>query len=240
MGSFDVVAEKFDQLWFFSASYQNWMLKNVCQLLSLEKTDRFADLGGGTGAFTAKVAAAAELDHPAACVEPSREMLSMANCIGGLHTYHSTAEEFASKRPRGINKALIKEAVHHIKDRKAFWSNLFADADMDKTVVVTRPKRPGFVLFEQAYEAFSESQPHLSELQGEIESVGLNAQVDMQSWKVELPKEEWFGLLRMRFNSALFTCSDRDIEEGILQIDDALDGSTILFEDTIIYLSASR
>jgi hypothetical protein len=88
--------------------------------------------------------------------------------------------------------------------------------------------------------AFSESQPELDILLGEIAASGLGAVTSREEYRVEIPKDRWYAMLRARFMSNLAGFTSDEIEKGILEIDDQLDGDQIRFIDHLLFVLVER
>lgn len=233
--AYDKLSSKFDALWLFSDEYKSWMERCVQEVLELNCDSLFADIGGGTGTLTSSVAMKAGIPK-ALCVEPSTEMLNQARKYPNLILKNLTAENFA-KNSAGWNRILIKEAVHHINDRCTFWKDLRKGNPEARVLVVTRPCRPGFLLFQQAYQKFAQNQPSLEVLLNEVCSSGYKVNVMKKSWPVEMKKKDWYFMLQSRFISDLAYMTDEEIRNGILEIE--LNHSAtekIKFNDELIFI----
>jgi SAM-dependent methyltransferase len=234
--AFDKLSTAYDSLWFFSEKYQTWMENNIREALILQSDSVFADIGGGTGVVTARLALNARISR-ATCVEPSAEMLRQATKYPNLVLENSTAEMFAESK-NGFNRILIKETIHHIKDRKYFWINLKKNNPNSRVLVVTRPCKPGFLLFEKAYKEFEKNQPSSTTLVEEIEGSGYKVTLSQKAWPVEMPKQKWYQMLESRFISDLFKLTDEEIRQGIQEIEKThKDSNSITFNDNIIFIS---
>lgn len=233
--SFDSLSENYDSLWFFSNDYESWMDSKILSFLDLSEESRLVDLGGGTGIVTARLVEKSPVDH-ATCIEPSIEMLGQAKKYPFLICENLDAESFSNKKS-GYTHILIKEAIHHINQRDRFWRKLKENNPGATVLVVTRPARPGFLLFDAAYKAFEQSQPSVDVLLEEASGSGFDAQVFVESWPVDMEKERWFEMMRSRFISDLFKFSDIEIENGISEINKTLRSDRVRFDDNLIFMS---
>ena len=85
------VVDAYEQAFFYeSGPYQEHLLREIALHLRLAPDSRLADVGGGTGNFTAALAKAAGLIRPALCVDFSADMLKLAAAQPGVEA-----------RPRG-------------------------------------------------------------------------------------------------------------------------------------------
>lgn len=238
MKSFGDIASKYDNLWFFSEAYQSWMVERIIKNLNLADDDNLCDLGGGTGRIIDNILEMIPLTKEPVCVEPSKEMLAEARKMPHVICVEDTAENYVREN-LGLEKILIKEAIHHFQDRRLFWRNLASNSPGCQVLVVTRPQRPGFPLFEKAYEKFADGQPSIEVLIEEAENSGFKVSAIEESWDISMPSDQWFELLRNRFISDLFSFSDREIDQGIDSMRQSVIGDKVSFKDKIIFLRAS-
>lgn len=239
MKGFDGIAKSYDDLWFFSDDYQNWMLNKILSYLMLGKNDLFADIGGGTGVVTEKLKKSIGLNKSPYCVEPSAEMIAEAKKYKDLICVNQEAEQFVVDKLE-LDKVLIKESIHHVRDRVEFWNQLYAGSPNARVLVITRPQKPGFPLFEEAYRSFSRYQPSIELLEDEIKRAGLFCKVFKESWEVSLPKGNWFDMLRARFISDLFEFSDDEIEAGISELSCRFQEEDVSFSDELVFIMVSK
>lgn len=235
--SFNSISEQYNDLWHFSTEYERWMDRNIIELLGLDSKSIFGDLGGGTGSVTNRLREACRMDV-ALCVDPALLMLKKEPINDHLIKLCQSAEDFA-KEPEGeLTHILIKEAIHHFENRAQFWQNIKANQPQAKILVVTRPQRPGFVLFEACYERFALKQPDINTLIDEARQAGFNARWQACAWSVSMPKDRWYNMIRARFMSDLFAFTNEQIEQGIEEIDAKFSGEIIEFQDTILFMVA--
>ncbi|OHY73667.1 hypothetical protein BCA33_18410 [Marinobacter sp. AC-23] len=234
--AFSRISREYDDLWLLTEGYRDWMLKKILEHLKIHTDSKFADLGGGSGLFTHLLKEGVPLESDAICVDPSEAMLLNAGQYRGLQTYCESAEVFA-QRQMPLNRILIKESIHHIRNRQSFWKKISSGLTSNgRILVVTRPSLPGFPLFKRAMTAFSESQPELEVLLSEISASGLRSVANTEEYYVEIPKERWYTMLRARFMSSLTSFTSDEIEQGILEVDGQLDGDQIRFTDRVFFV----
>ncbi|WP_300499562.1 class I SAM-dependent methyltransferase [Marinobacter sp.] len=236
MTAFSGIARDYDDLWLLTDGYRDWMLAKTLGHLRMRKNSKFADLGGGTGMFAHLLKLGVPLDSDAICVDPSDAMLLNAGQYRGLQTYCESAETFA-QRQVPLDRILIKESIHHVRNRQSFWKKISSSLRPDgRVLVVTRPSLPELPLFKRGMTAFSESQPELDILLEEIAASSLSSVTNTEAYYVEMPKERWYAMLRARFMSSLAGFTSGEIEQGILEIDGQLDGNQIRFTDHLFFV----
>tara|TARA_R110002124_G_scaffold42233_1_gene130069 strand:- start:495 stop:1226 length:732 start_codon:yes stop_codon:yes gene_type:complete len=236
MTAFSGIARDYDDLWLLTDGYRDWMLAKTLGHLRMRKHSKFADLGGGTGMFAHLLKLGVPLDSDAICVDPSDAMFLNAGQYRGLQTYCESAETFA-QRQVPLDRILIKESIHHVRNRQSFWKKISSSLRPDgRVLVVTRPSLPELPLFKRGMTAFSESQPELDILLEEIAASSLSSVTNTEAHYVEMPKERWYAMLRARFMSSLAGFTSGEIEQGILEIDGQLDGNQIRFTDHLFFV----
>ena len=216
------------------------MLSHITRHLELEKDDVFVDIGGGTGVFTKLVSTHAELESTPFCIDPSKEMCAKAEASGGIHVICEDANKFVS-RNMDYDKVLIKEAIHHIKDRRHLWNGLFSHLRFGgRVLVVTRPQITPMPLFKAAKDAFFKNQPPCEFLVDELKSEGFLVKSNIDTYSLVLDKKIWYSMIKSRFMSDLAGFSDDEIKHGILEIDSIFPGGTIKIDDSIVFVFASK
>lgn len=237
---YDVIANEFDEVWTFSEDYENWMIETISHYLDIKIDDIFVDIGAGTGKFTEKLIKYNSINS-ATCVEPSIEMCKILSKNKHFNVFCETAEEFFEGKLYRCDKLLFKEVVHHVKNRKILFENIFSNLNQNgRLLIITRPKVVEFPFFERASEAFIHSQPDYHIFEQELEASGYIVQTKMEYFNVSITREQWYQMLRKRFMSNLSTFSTETIEEGIRELE--LKGSNPKFQflDKMIFITAMK
>lgn len=236
---YDIIAKKFNQLWQFSPEYKEYIFTQIHSLLHLVPTDILVDIGGGTGTFTKRLYDDVPL-HKAYCVEPSKEMSAKASEINGLDAICTDAEGFISLE-LNYSKVLLKEVVHHLKNRAFVWEKLYAQLPFGgKILIITRPQEVEFPFWQEAKNAFKKNQPPSDLLCNELTECGFKVEVESGLHTFELSKEEWYIMLKHRFMSDLAPFSDDEIECGIREIEEIYTESMLRMNDHLIFITASK
>jgi ubiquinone/menaquinone biosynthesis C-methylase UbiE len=107
----------------YSPDFVRTLTSKMIEELRLHEDDRFVDLGCGTGMYTVDLLQQVPLRQPAIGVDPFAEMLAHIPDDAHIVAVQADALEF-SARAGSYDKVLIKEAVHHIDQRKQLFRNL--------------------------------------------------------------------------------------------------------------------
>ncbi len=236
---FDTIADVFNRIWHFSDGYKAFVTRHIHADLELHSGDTLADIGGGTGSFTSRLAQEADLRR-AYCVEPSPPMCAEAAKLPEITAVCTDAEGFlALEHP--FTKMLFKEVIHHIGDRRALWRRIRPLLpDNGRLLIITRPQRTLFPFFEAAHEAFGRHQPSLEALESELAEGGFVTETRHHHYTFTLSKEEWYTMVRHRFMSDLGIFSDEEIEEGIEEIERLYPSDRVEITDHLLFITAAK
>ncbi len=236
---FDRIAEIYNRVWFFSASYQDNMVNNILSLLQLDSDDILVDIGGGTGAYTRLLLEKAGL-KAAHCIEPSYRMYREAAKIPSITSHCADADEFM-RMELNFTKVLLKEVVHHLPNRPVLWNYLYTTLpERGRVLLVTRPQATTLPLFEAATAVFRTKQPHHDVLLAELRGASFSTDVSITPFHFTLAKSSWCELIKHRFMSDLAGFSEEDIQQGLQEIDKSYPGEEIEILDEIIYILGKR
>jgi len=236
---FDSIADVFNRVWHFSDGYKDFVISHILSDLDLSSSDTLADIGGGTGSFTSRLAKEANLMR-AYCVEPSSAMCSEAEKIPDITAVCADAHEFTTMS-YPYSKLLFKEVIHHIKDRERLWLKTFEQLPKGgRLLIITRPQTVAFPFFITLRRAFAQNQPDPSLFESELTKIGFNIHTEQRSHTFTLPKKTWFEMLRHRFMSDIAPFSDEEIEKGIREIDADYPEDTVDIIDHLIFITASK
>lgn len=236
---FDSIADVFNRIWYFSDNYKDFVIQHIIKDLTLSEQDILADIGGGTGTFTSRLAYETSLKK-AYCIEPSAAMCDEASKLEHITAICSDAHTFlTSKTP--FTKMLLKEVIHHISNRENFWSKAYDALPVGgKLLVITRPQHIAFPFFEAAKEAFARNQSPHEVFETELSKYGFIITTSRRNHTFTLPKESWYEMLRHRFMSDLGVFSDEEIEAGIGEIEINYPDETIDIIDNLIFITATK
>lgn len=236
---FDSIAEHFNRIWYFSDDYKDFVISHILNDLKFTPDDILADIGGGTGSFTARLHNEGAFGR-AYCIEPSAPMCDEASKFSNITTVCTDAHGFL-KQNIPFTKMLLKEVIHHITDRETFWLNAYNSLPYGgKLLVITRPQQISFPLFDAAREAFARNQPPHEIIETELLKSGFDIHTSHRSHTFALNKKSWYEMLRHRFMSDLGVFSDQEIDEGIKEIESRYDGEMIDIIDHLIFITADK
>jgi len=236
---FDSIADVFNRIWYFSDDYKDFVIAHILHDLSLSSQDILADIGGGTGTFTSRLANEAHVTKTY-CIEPSPAMCDEAAKLPAITAICSDAHAFLAEAIP-FTKMLLKEVIHHIGEREIFWKNVYeALPHGGKLLIITRPQHIAFPFFKAAKEVFARNQPPHELFETQLRKCGFEVETTLRSHTFTLPKESWYEMLRHRFMSDLGIFSDEEIEEGIREIEANHPSERIDIIDNLIFITATK
>ncbi len=239
MNHYDTIADLFNTVWHFSDEYKEFVHSHIMADLALTSTDTLVDIGGGTGIFTSRLAHEADLQC-AYCIEPSPAMCDEASKLDNIRAICTDASGFCTLN-LPYTKLLLKEVIHHIRDREEFWKNIHHQLPpTGKLLIITRPQHIAFPFFDAAKEAFAANQPPHDVLVSELQKGGFSVETQCRSHTFTLPKQQWYLMLRHRFMSDLSHFSDQEIEEGIDEIEKKYPENHLTIVDNLIFITATK
>jgi len=211
------------------------------------------DLGCGNGCFankfTAHIAPTYQIQS-CICVDPYPEWLNG----WGASTYadnnsHITktlcmnAFDFSQMPQQQMNYShlLMKEMIHHLDESTLlqFFNGIIdqLDEQQDGTVVIiTRPNETNYPFFERIHELWKSTQIPYENVVVHMKNAGFDVSVEMATLPVTLQKQEWISFIEKKTWSVFSMCSEEEMVNGLNQLQNDLDGGTISFLETLIFI----
>jgi len=193
------------------------MVANFVQrFLPLARDDQLVDIGGGTAKVSLAIQSDVGMTKPVVCVDPSQEMLEVAQKNGAI-TIQATAESFLASKPDYPLKVVFMNAcIHHFKDLDFVLSKLaeyMPDGGMCVLVLNTITSVP--MLMGDLI-----SKLKSSEFQTLAESKGLKWKSESKAIVQEVEKALFYECIRQRYTTPLLQFSDEELEQGIQELEE--------------------
>jgi len=214
--------------------YQEEVALLCKKYLDLQPHHHLVDLAGGTGALGAALASMAKLTTPVLCVDPSKEMLEVAESKEGVSSLCMSAEDWSAKEGK-VDRVVIRGALHHFTREllPAILSGIFAKLTSGGRLVVEKPADSFTCLpYPDRVVALMDSmEPQREEVLKLLTEAGFKAECHRHKFLVEKPKFELFESFRARLCSGFSMFSDTEIEQGILEVDSQFPGPVVEYTD---------
>lgn len=241
---YDSISKNFEENWFFTEDYFPTLCAELTNKLSLKNGDKFADLGCGTGNYTAEIIrrSGCELNYILG-VDFSEQMIEQFTLRGANYKgISSDLESFASSTELQFDKILLKEVIHHIKNNKKFYSELNNILNTSgEALIVTRPQETNFPFFDKALKFFSENQISKSNIINSLHNAEFSTDVSEVKINISISKKQLFKMIKNRFMSTFNNFTDDEIELGIEEVNQKFaESDTIEFYDELIFITAIK
>lgn len=235
---YDRLADTYDENWAYSPEFIRWMTGCIVDRLGVDRDDRVADIGCGTGLYARGLAAGT---GRVVCADPSAKMLEQLPAGEAYLPVQASAEQITSGEVQlpydRFDAILVKEAIHHVDDRRAVLGGLAGLlAGGGKLLVVMLPTRIEYPLFADALALFERLQPDPEDVAGHMREAGLRADITYESFPLSFTKPKYLAMVRSRYMSLLSSFTGEQIERGIEEIDQRYPEETLSFPDRFAFV----
>ena len=217
------LAPQYDKFYHFQSQARvNFIERHV----PLTKDDQLVDIGGGTGQVSLKIRSDLGLTKPVVCVDPSQEMLDVAKKNGAI-TIKATAEEFFATKPEcPLKVVLMNGCIFYFKDIEFVFTKLAEY--MPKDGVCIAVEFSSLPLFKGVSEACGGISAMGESFSTTVESSGFNWKMISTKESVDVNKAMWYEGIRNRCNTGLLNFSDKELEQGIEELEEKFGGKDVL------------
>jgi len=242
---YDNLSKVYDDLWFYSDEFVNFMTDHIIQKLELNPTDKVLDLGSGTGIYSKNILEKNSFQQKISCVDLSKKMLKILENHPNIEAIHSDAISFCRKKNDEFDKVFVKEMFHHlsISERSVLYKALFQAMKINGVVgILQLTPTIEYPLFQNALDYFEKNQIHYHDIEKGLIDAGFSeVQTLFISYPLEIPKEKYINMIANRYMSLLSNYSDEEIEMGIEEVNEKYKNEVILkFEDTFVMVIGKK
>ena len=238
---YQTLAQKYDQFWGSSPEFINFLTQKIIESLKLVSEDILVDLGCGTGIYSKAITSQLPLDNPIICVDPSEKMLSKIPKSNQYQPLIKDAVEFADESGK-YDKILIKEMIHHIKDKEKLLQGLFERLNSGGILLlILLPPSIEYPLFREALRIYEAVQPHYNNLVNLLQKIGFQTTVNFVDYPVSIPKEKYFEMVENRYMSLLSRFDEQQLQQGLAEMKQKYhQQSNLEFDDRFVFISANK
>ena len=155
------------------------------------------------------------------CVDPSIDMLKIAQAKDGTKPCLATADTFFTNHDHSLpkyNKILINESAHLFSEPQATFRKAFEYLpENGLLVLVTRSSHCTFPMWKALNEKFAPLS--VEDFKNYLEDAGFKLMMVLEVGTAKMTKSDWYDKLRKRAFTVLSEFSDEEIEEGIQELD---------------------
>jgi hypothetical protein len=136
----------------------------------------------------------------------------------------------------------VKEAVHHIDDRKTLFKNIHERlTDGGILLLVHVPPNVKYPLFSQALERCLDWHADPDELTTLLEETGFKVEREGLDFPHSIPKEHYFQMVANCYMSVLTSFSEEELAAGLAEMEEKYADQDVLeFVDHFDYLTAIK
>ena len=226
-GHYERLASEYDQFFDFLSRVKADFIQ---RFVPLSKDDQLVDVGGGTAQVSLMIHSDLGMTNPVVCVDPSQEMLKVAE-KNGAKTIHSTAEDFlvSGKTQFPLKVVLMIGCIHHFQDINLVFSKL-SECMPENGVcfIVQQPPETTLPLFRAAKQAFADTSKRLEPISEVLQTKGFQCKIVRGVESVQLKKGFWYSAIRNRVVSGFERLSDEELEQGIKELEEEFSREVIL------------
>jgi len=235
------LAGMYEDLWFYSEDFVQFITKKIIEYLSLKKTDILIDLGCGTGIYAKEINNQMQLYNPIICVDSSNKMLEQIPNNLKYKCVEMDAIDFSALSGT-YNKIIIKELIHHINDLDLLLGNLFQRLTSGGILLlILLPPTIDYPLFNKALRKYEEAQPNYNNLASLLSKIGFHVAVNFVEYPLAIPKSKYLQMVQNRYMSLLSTFDDEELALGLAEMEQKYaEQSTLKFSDRFVFITASK
>lgn len=235
------LADNYNRYLYYSPRFVRRLTGKMIEMLRLREDDTFVDLGCGTAIYSLDIIDQVPLRTPVIAVDPFTEMLDQIADEAPVEKRPLTALEF-SEQPGAYDKILIKEAIHHVREKARLFGNLHDRLTQHGILLLVHiPPRPDYPLFDKALERCETWHAHPDDLTRMLEEVGFRVERDTVEYDHALAKDHYVRMVRERYMSVLASFTDEELDHGIAEIEERYkDHDVLRFTDHFDYLAAIK
>lgn len=229
---YERMADNYDSHLSYSGDFVHTLSRSMVEKLRLSEEDRFVDLGGGTGLYTAAILELVALRHPPLLVDPVAAMLDQASEDLGARKLAQGAVAWATDaaaQGETYDKVLMKESIHHIEARAKLLGHLHdCLAPGGALLLVHIPPQIEYPLFTAALERSLEWHADPDELERLVKEAGFDVERETFEYRHRIPREQYVQMVSDQYMSVLSTFSEAEIEAGMAEIEERYGDTDVL------------
>ncbi|MFN8392054.1 MAG: class I SAM-dependent methyltransferase [Bdellovibrionota bacterium] len=227
-----------NETWISTPEYISYAASQVVEWWGHPHSGKFVDLGCSRGGITLAIA---KLLPDAVTVEgvDSAPVIPPKSVTGRVTFYELDAIEYLrAQATESIDGILLKQVMHCFSAERQ--TQLFEEMTRTMTssgkilvLGLPEPSRVRVPLFRAALERYDEEYQNADSIVLLAKEFGFRAEASEFCFPVRVSREAYFNMIRRRFLSSLRDLTDRQIEEGIRELEASHPGSEIAFDDKL-------
>jgi ubiquinone/menaquinone biosynthesis C-methylase UbiE len=212
------LAHRYDEFLLYSPDFVRALTSKMIGMLELQPDDVLVDLGCGTAIYSSDILRQVPLTTEVLGVDPIEEMLRLIPSESGIRPVCEGALEF-SRQPNRFDKVLMKEAIHHVEDRRSLLGGLQRGLRRGGRILLVHvPPKVQYPLFGAALEFCERWHADPDELEALMHELGYAVERDGLDYAHSIPRDAYFAMVENRYMSALSSFSDEELAAGLAEM----------------------
>ncbi|MFQ5700111.1 MAG: class I SAM-dependent methyltransferase [Myxococcota bacterium] len=212
------LANRYDEFLLYSPDFVRALTSKMIEMLELQPDEVLVDLGCGTGIYSSDILRQVPLKTEVVGVDPIEEMLKLIPPESGIRPVCQDALEF-SREPNRFDKVLMKEAIHHVDDRRSLLAGLRQSLPRGGRILLVHvPPKVQYPLFRAALERCERWHADPDELEALMRELGYAVERDAVDYAHAIPRDSYLAMVENRYMSALSSFSDEELAAGLAEM----------------------
>jgi cyclopropane fatty-acyl-phospholipid synthase-like methyltransferase len=239
---YNKLSSQFENCWYFSDEYVETNKRQIIDNLKLNKDDIFLDLGCGSGLYSKLIHNEIQFKNKIICVDFSSMMINQINgfeCV----KFQENIVNFSARNIK-YNKILCKEVIHHLNkaERQTLFKNLYNNLEINGILLIIYfNQHTNLPLFENAIKMFARNVTEPDIIIKELVAIKFEVGFLKFTLPIKINKQKYYDSLRNRFISVLEHFTDREIENGIVELETKYYSTNkFVIDDNMISILATK
>jgi SAM-dependent methyltransferase len=222
------LGDRYDEFLYYSPEFVRALTTKMIEMLELAPDDLFVDLGCGTGMYSIDIIEQVPLKADVIGVDPFVEMLRRIPPEARIKGVVQDALAFSAE-PGEYDKVLMKEAIHHVEDRRSLLANLHRRLRPGgRLLLVHVPPKLQYPLFRRALERCERWHADPDELERLMLDAGYAVERDALDYPHAIPKDIYFAMVKNQYMSVLSSFSSEEISAGLAEMSETYADRAVL------------
>jgi ubiquinone/menaquinone biosynthesis C-methylase UbiE len=222
------LASRYDDFLYYSPEFVRALTTKMIEMLELAPGDVLVDLGCGTGMYSIDILEQVPLEAEVIGVDPFVEMLRRIPPGARIKGVAQDALTFSAGLGE-FDKVLIKEAIHHVEDRRSLLDNLRRRLRPGGRILLVHvPPKLQYPLFRRALERCERWHADPDQLEALMLEVGYAVEREALDYPHKIPKETYFAMVENQYMSVLSSFSSEEIGAGLAEMRETYADHTVL------------
>ena len=235
---YERLASSYDELWTYSRQFVASMADAIIATLELKATDRFVDLGCGSGIYAKAIADRVPFEAPLLGVDPvgsARSAGRASGCARARKERRGVLSISPGSQLRSRRRSRCRRQANCLS---GLGQRLIAGG---RILVALLPPTIGIPLVQEALaRTYEARQPHYDEIAAMMRASGLSVDVRWFDFPVSIERGRYLDMVRRRYISLLSAFDDARLQTGLEEIAAQHPEPVLRFVDRFVFVCGSK